>query len=173
MNKQMKLIFALVVVVVVLMGAIVFIATRPSNTTSNNTGTGAAATTSTGTSTSGTSASFDAKTATKVPAGQTPEVFVENYYKAVAAGNYEAAYQLLPQAKKEGQSVADFATQLKAYSITGYKMGASSTSGDTMTINADEITAGNGSFTMTWTFVKQGSTWLVKDRFMPGMQSAQ
>ena len=181
MKKQQQLVIGLIVVAVILAGAIVIIATRPNSTASNTnqstvttstaSGTGAAGNaTDAGTGTSTDTTTFDASTATKVPSGQTPAQFVEAYYKAVVGGNFTGAYDYLPQAKKEGQSKADFATQLKSYGITSYKMGSSNQSGDTLTIDADEITAGYGTFTTIWTFVQQNGSWLLKSKAVAGMQ---
>jgi len=179
MKKQQQLVIGLIVVAVVLTAAIVIIATRPTATpttnTTNNTSTESTSTdmsgkTNAGTGTSSDTTTFDASTATKVPAGQTPAQFVEAYYKAIVAGNFEAAYDFLPQAKKEGQSKADFASQIQSYGITSYKMGTSNQSGDTLAIDADEITAGYGTFTTIWTFVQQNGSWLLKSKAVAGMQ---
>jgi len=176
-KKQQQLIIGLIIVAALLVAVIlVLVLNKPQSssttggTSTETTSTAAGNATSAGTGTSSDTSTFDASNATKVPAGQTPEQFVEGYYKAIVKSDFEAAYAFLPQAKKEGQSKADFATQIKSYGITSYKMGASSTSGDTMTINADEITAGYGSFTTIWTFVKQGSNWLLKSKAVAGMQ---
>ena len=149
MKKQQILILGLVVVLVALIGAIVFIAVKPIGTTS---------------------ASSSSGTMTKVPSGQTPAQFVESYYKAVVAGDFETAYKSLPLAKQQTTSLADFTSQLKGYGITSYKMGTTNQSGSSMTIDADEVTASYGTFTTIWTFAKQGSDWVVKDKAVAGMQ---
>ena len=171
----MQLIVGLVVVVVVLIAAIVIFATPSASTSTAGQDTTTAATDMTGKTNAGTgmgadTTGFDPATATKVPAGQTPAAFVEAYYKASAAGDYPTAYQYLPAAKKQSQSEADFATQLKGYGITGYKMGATNENGANMTVEADQVTAAYGTFTSIWTFVQQDGVWLLKSKAVAGMQ---
>jgi hypothetical protein len=163
------LIAAILIVVIVIL-----IAAKPKSTPDaiNMTGSTPASTTaSAGTTSAGTDTStFDATTATKVPAGEQPIAFVEDYYKAVVKGDYQTAYQHLPEAKKEAQSLADFESQLKGYGITSYTMGTSNTSGSTMTIEAGEVAGAYGTFTTIWTFVKQGDSWLLQSKAVAGMQ---
>lgn len=180
-KKQQQLIVGLIIVAVLLVVVIVvLVATKPQSTATTATDQAQTATstataadmsgkTNAGTGTSADTSTFDPSNATKVPSGEQPTAFVEAYYKAVAAGNYQGAYQYLPQATKEGQSVADFESALKGYSITGYTMGQSNTSGSNMTIEADEQTA-YGTFTTIWTFVQQNGAWLLKSKAVAGMQ---
>ncbi|MCL2324793.1 MAG: hypothetical protein FWC48_04395 [Actinomycetia bacterium] len=176
-KKQTQLIIGLIVVAAVLVAAIVIFATRSTGTTGQTTASTATSPTAdmTGKTNAGTGATadttpFDMESATRVPAGQTPAQFVEGYYKAVVAGDFAAAYQFLPQAKKQGQSQADFATQLKGYGITSFKMGATNTSGTTMTIEADEVAGSYGTFTTVWTFVQHNGAWLLKSKAVAGMR---
>jgi hypothetical protein len=168
-KRQMQLIFGLIVVAVVLAAGIVIYATRstPTTTAANNNTT----TPSTSSTNPVATAPFDAETATKVPAGQTPEQFVEGYYKAVVAGDFANAYKLLPQTKKQAQSEAEFITQLKGYGITSFKMDPANKNGTSMTITVEETTASyGGGFATVWTFIQQSGTWLLKSKAMPGMQ---
>ncbi|MCL2332011.1 MAG: hypothetical protein FWC54_00795 [Actinomycetia bacterium] len=175
----MQLIAGLVVAAVLLLAVIVIFATQSSGTPpaateagapTNSASTDMTGKTNAGTGMSADAAGFDPATATKVPANQTPAAFVEAYYKASAAGDYQSAYQYLPAAKKQSQSEADFATQLKGYGITGYKMGATNESDVNMTVEADQVTAAYGTFTSIWTFVKQDGVWLLKSKAVTGMQ---
>jgi len=120
-------------------------------------GTGAAATTP-----------FDAKTATKVPAGTTPEAFVKAYNEAVVAGKYDAAYKMLPLDKQKSYGDAtQYAAQLKQYGINGYKMGKPTGSGDTISVVALPENP-SMPITYTWNFKKVGDTWYVESRVMGG-----
>jgi hypothetical protein len=131
------------------------------NTSSNTTGT-----TMPGTGT--TPQPFDPATATKVPAGETPDEYVKKYFEAVLAGDYAAAYERLPADKKAAQDQASFAEQLKGYGISAYTIDDVSEKGDEAQVYATATMAG-GSFQYLWTFVKGGDGWLVKSRTLPGM----
>ena len=75
---------------------------------------------------------FDAKTATKVPAGTTPEAFLKAYHEDVIAGKYDEAYKMLPLDKQKSYGDAkSYAEQVKGYGITGYKLGKPVEQGDT------------------------------------------
>jgi len=111
---------------------------------------------------------FDAKTATKVPSGTTPEAFVKAYNEAVIAGKYDAAYKMLPLDKQKSYGdAASYATQLKQYGINGYKMGKPVTSGDTASIVAEQDNP-SMPITYTWNFKKVGDSWYVESRVMGG-----
>ncbi|MBC7265448.1 MAG: DUF4878 domain-containing protein [Coriobacteriia bacterium] len=173
---QSKVVIALVAVVVVLVGVIVGLVVfkkpaTPAPTTSADGGATGGATSG---STSGMPGSttqnvpFDPKTATKVAAGKTPEDHVKAYFDAVVKGDFATAYDLLPADKKAAQDEAAFAEQLKGYGITSYKIDdVSEKDGETQVL-ATASMAG-GSFQYLWTFVKEGDTWLLKSRTLPGM----
>lgn len=116
-----------------------------------------------------TAAPFDAKKATEVPSGKTPEEFLKTYYEAVKTKDWKTAYDCLPSDKKAGQTLDDFGKQLEGYGITDYSIDKPTTSGDEMTIVAYQVT-GFGSFGSEWTFAKDGDKWLVKDKKMAGMK---
>ena len=111
-------------------------------------------------------APFDAKTATKVPAGLTPEQLVRTYLDNVVAGKYADAYKLLPVTNSYG-SAASFESQVKPYGITKGNMGKPVVSGDTVTIAAEQVTP-QMPITYTWTFKKVGDQWYVASRTMGG-----
>jgi hypothetical protein len=111
-------------------------------------------------------APFDAKTATKVPAGMTPETLVRTYLDDVIAGKFAEAYKFLPAANSYG-SAASFESQVKPYGITKGNMGKPVTSGDTVTIAAEQVTP-QMPITYTWTFKKVGDQWFVASRAMGG-----
>lgn len=111
---------------------------------------------------------FDEKTATKVPEGTDPVAYVEEYHKAVAAGDYEAAYKMLPLDKQQSYGDAKaYAEQVKAYGITSYEMGEPTEDGDTITVAATQVTP-QMPITYTWTLKKVGDTWFVASRTMGG-----
>ena len=111
---------------------------------------------------------FDAKTATKVPAGTTPEAFLKAYHAAVVAGKYDEAYKMLPLDKQKSYGdAASYASQVKGYGITGYKLGKVTESGDSASaVGLMENPA--MPITYTWKFKKVGDTWFVESRTMGG-----
>lgn len=111
-------------------------------------------------------APFDAKTATKVPAGMTPEQLVRTYLDDVVEGKFPEAYKLLPAANSYGNAAA-FEEQVKPYGITKGNMGKPVTDGDTITIAAEQVTP-QMPITYTWAFKKVGDQWFVASRTMGG-----
>jgi len=84
---------------------------------------------------------FDPKTATKVPAGMTPEAVVKAYLAAVVAGKYEDAYKMLPVDTQKNYGDANaYAAQVKAYGITSGETGKPVENGDTVTVVATQVT---------------------------------
>ena len=111
---------------------------------------------------------FDAKTATKVPAGMTPEVLVKTYNEDIIAGKFDAAYALLPLDKQQSYGSAKaYADQVKAYGITSYDMGKPVASADKVEIAATQVTP-QMPITYTWSFKKVGGQWFVASRNMGG-----
>jgi hypothetical protein len=111
---------------------------------------------------------FDEKTATKVPAGTTPLEFVKAYHEAVKAGDFEAAYKMLPLDKQTSYVDAkSYAEQVKAYGITGYELGEPTEEGDTFSISATQVTP-QMPISYTWTLKKVGDTWYCASRTMGG-----
>jgi len=111
---------------------------------------------------------FDAKTATKVPAGMTPVQLVKAYNEDVIAGKYGVAYKLLPidKQKSYGDATA-YETQVKAYGITSYNMGTPVETADSVSVAAEQVTP-QMPITYTWEFKKVGGQWYVASRTMGG-----
>jgi len=111
---------------------------------------------------------FDAKTATKVPAGKTPEDTLKTYGELILAGKYADAYKLLPLDKQQSYGdAAAYEAQVKAYGITAFNMGTPAVDGDTTTIVSEQVTP-DMPITYTWTFKKVGDQWFVASRTMGG-----
>ncbi len=169
-----KTVIALLVVIVVLLLAIVGIYVVGGDKTPSVTGVGTDGTGSTPTTAApagmgaGATTEYDAATATRLGDKETPETFVEAYFKELVAGDFEAAYNRLPTAKKSAQDAASFAGQLQGYGITGYKMGETTTSGEDTVVSGTAIT-GSGNFEYIWTFTKVDGKWVVKGRELGGM----
>ena len=175
-NSQQTIVIALVVIAVLLaalVGVIIFQQMQSSKLAT----TGAATSTDTSAGTGSTqmppasatsAAPFDAKTATKVPAGMTPAQLVKAYNEDVVAGKYDVAFKLLPIDKQKSYGdAAAYASQLKSYGITGYKLGTPTETGDSVTIAAEQDTP-QMPITYTWTFKKVSGTWYVASRTMGG-----
>jgi hypothetical protein len=111
---------------------------------------------------------FDAKTATKLPAGMTPEQALKAYNEAIMANKFDSAYALLPLAQKTSYGTPDaMGTQIKQYGITGYKIGTPVTNGSDVTIVAQQDTPAMN-ITYTWTYTKVNGQWFLKSRTMGG-----
>jgi hypothetical protein len=111
---------------------------------------------------------FDAKTATKVPAGSTPEQMLKAYGDDILANKYAEAYKLLPLDKQQSYGdAAAYEAQVKAYGITKFNMGKAVTEGDKMTIVSEQVTP-QMPITYTWAFKKVGGQWFVESRTMGG-----
>ncbi len=118
--------------------------------------------------TTGEAAPFDEKTATKVPAGTSPEDFLKTYHEDVVAGKYDEAYKMLPIDKQQSYGdAASYGSQVKGYGITGYKLGKATTDGDQTTIVALMENPAMP-ITYTWTFKKVGDQLFVVSRTMGG-----
>ena len=166
-----KIVYILLgVIVVLLIGVVAAIALQgPAKTASPTAAapTAPAATPPTGMTTA-TEDTFDPATATRVPAGETPEVFVETYFKDLVSKNYEDAYNRLPAAKKAAQDLQSFSDQIAGYGITGYEMGATTTVGEDTKVTCSAVTSA-GNFAYDWTFTKVDGEWVVKARVLGGM----
>ena len=109
---------------------------------------------------------FDAKTATKLPAGMTPEQALKAYNEAIMAKKYAEAYALLPLAQKTSYGTADaYGAQVSQYGITAYKLGKPQTSGTDVMISSEQDTP-QMNISYTWTYTKVGNVWYVKSRAM-------
>ncbi len=111
---------------------------------------------------------FDAKTATKVSSGKTPEEFLKTYGDDILANKYAEAYKMLPLDKQQSYGdAAAYEAQVKAYGITKFNMGKPVTDGDNVTIVSEQVTP-QMPITYTWTFKKVGGQWYVVSRTMGG-----
>lgn len=114
------------------------------------------------------SAEFDPATATKVPSGTTPLEFVTAYHEAVAAGEFDKAYKMLPVEKQQSYGNAEaYAEQVKAYGISGFEIGDPVEEGDTFSVVATQITP-QMPIAYMWTFKKVDDTWFCAARTMGG-----
>lgn len=111
---------------------------------------------------------FDEKTATKLPAGMTPEKALKTYMEDVLAKKWKEAYALLPLATKNSYGTADaYGQQVAAYGISGYALGKPQSVGTDVTIVSQQNTA-QMNISYTWTFTKVKDAWYVKSRAMGG-----
>jgi hypothetical protein len=171
-NNQQTIVIALVVVAVLLaalVGVLIYQQSQAAKLATLGTTTDQTQAPATTNQTPATTAGpFDAKTATKVPAGMKPDAFVKAYNEAVVAGKYDVAYKMLPLDKQKSYGdVASYTSQLKQYGITGYKMGTPQESGDTFSIAAVQENPAMP-ITYTWNFKKVSGTWYVESRVMGG-----
>jgi hypothetical protein len=166
-----KIVYILLgVIVVLLIGVVAAIAMQGPAKTATPTATAptAPATTPPAGMTTATEETFDPATATRVPEGETPEQFVEAYFKGLVDKNYESAYNRLPAAKKASQSLQSFSDQIAGYGITGYEMGATTTEGEDTKVTCSAVTS-SGNFEYIWTFTQVDGAWVVKARVLGGM----
>ena len=183
-NNQQMIVIALVVIAVLLaaiVGVVIWQQSKAATTLPSPTATGSTAPAATGApagmggATGGSAAApaaaagpFDAKTATKVPAGSTPEQMLKSYGDAILAGKFAAAYKMLPLDKQQSYGdAAAYEAQVKAYGITKFNMGAPATTGDKVTIVSEQVTP-QMPITYTWSFKKVGGQWYVESRTMGG-----
>jgi hypothetical protein len=171
-NKTTTMLLAVIAVLLVAVAVILFV----NQSGSNNPGT--PATTDTGGATGGMPSGmggstaevpFDPATATKVEAGKGPEDHVKAYFDAVVAGDYTTAFAMLPTSKQaEYGTEQAFSDQLKSYGIESYTIDDVAETDTESQVTASASMAG-GAFQYLWTFVKEGDSWLVKSRTLPGM----
>lgn len=113
---------------------------------------------------------FDEATAPKVPADQTPEQYVNQYYQATLDGDFDTAFVMLPTATQAsyGDS-ASYAAQLQGYGITGFSVEPQVEQDGTIYVVGTSETP-QMPISYTWTFVQGADgTWLAADRQMGGM----
>jgi hypothetical protein len=113
---------------------------------------------------------FDPKAATKVPKGTDPEAYVKAYYTACDKGDWQAAFDALPTAKKANNSPDALKQQVTGYGIKSFAITDSKVEGDKATVTVDQVTGQYGTFVNTWTFVKKDGTWLVESKAVTGMK---
>ena len=172
-DNQQTLVYALIAIAVLLAIIVVFMILRPAGTSSTLTGAAGSSTAPSSTQlpaamTKPVEVPFDPKTATKLPAGTTPDVQLKSYSDAVMAGKFDAAYAMLPLASQKAYgSATSMGSQIKAYGVTGFKQSAPQVSGSDTKITLEEDTA-QMNVSYTWTFTKVGNDWYVKDRTIAG-----
>ena len=169
-NNTNRIVMYLSIVVVVLLVAFVAVvivmsggtktATAPTSTVA---GTTATSTTQAGMSPS--AAGFDPATATKVPSSSDPVKFVTTYYQSILDKKWEEAFKMQPAASQVGQTVAAFQqTQEQMYGMTSFKIFSNKVGATDATVVVQQELGTNGTWSATWTFVKDKGTWLVQAR---------
>jgi hypothetical protein len=108
-------------------------------------------------------AAFDAATATKVPADSSPKAFVTAYYQAIIDKKWDVAFKMQPAASQAG-TVADFQSTQEMYGMTAFSIFTESTGAAEATVVVRQDLGTNGIWNASWTFVKDGGSWLVKAR---------
>jgi hypothetical protein len=175
-SNQQVIVYALVAIAVLLAAIVGFMIYNNSKTAttvapvasattgSDTTGAGAGA----GMPPAASPVAFDTKTATKLPAGTTPEQGLKTYMEDIKSGKFTDAYALLPLAQKTSYGSAEaYGTQVKQYGITGYSIGKPATAGSDVTIVTQQDTPAMN-ITYTWVFTKDGNNWYIKSRTMGG-----
>ena len=170
-NNQQVIVYALVAITVLLLAIVGFMVYNQMNNKTASVTAPTAASDTSGVPQMPPAASpvaFDPKTATKLPAGMTPEVALKTYMENVKAGKYPEAYALLPLAQKTSYGSPDsYGSQVKQYGISGYKLGKATSTGTEVSIVSEQDTAAMN-ITYTWVYTKSGSDWYVKSRTMGG-----
>ena len=113
---------------------------------------------------------FDPATGTQVPAGTTPEQWVNAYYDAAGKGDWETAFNHLPAAKQAGSSPDALKQQVEGYDVTGFTVVSANEEGDKATVVVDQQTGQYGTFVNTWVFVKNNGEWVVASKAVTGMK---
>jgi hypothetical protein len=171
-SNQQVIVYALIAIAVLLAAIVGFMIYNNMHSVPAPTASAASDTTGAGVASqmpaASTPVAFDPKTATKVPAGQTPEQALKTYMEDITGGKFADAYALLPLAQKNSYGTADaYGAQVKQYGITGYKLGKATTNGSDVTIVSEQDTPAMN-ITYTWVYTKSGDTWFVKSRTMGG-----
>jgi hypothetical protein len=158
----MYLLGAIVLLLIVLV-AVVY-ARQPAPVASNPGEPAVAATSTAMPGVNSSAGAFDKATATKVPSGQDPKAFVSAYYKAILDKKYDVAFKMQPAASQQGGTVQDFQGTQQMYGMKSFKIKDSQVQGEEATVQVEQDLGTNGTWGATWTFVKDGNTWLVKER---------
>jgi hypothetical protein len=164
-NRTVMILVAAVVVLFVAFIAVVVLSagSRNAPTASTDNGTTTGSTGATAMPGIASSASFDAATATKVPAGEAPKDFVSAYYQAIIGKEWDVAFRMQPASSQRG-TVADFQATQTMYGMKSFQVFSSTVNGSDATVVVEQDLGSNGTWNATWTFVKQNGTWLVKGR---------
>jgi hypothetical protein len=173
-QDQQRTIMILLGVVVVLLVAIVGVVIyngQPKTPAVASTSSLATGTTATGTGATAaqpgmapsTAAPFDAKTATKVPSGTTPEKYVSTYYQSILDKKFDVAFKMQPASSQQG-TVADFQATQEGYGMASFKVISSNVAADTATVDIEQDLGANGKWGALWTLRKVGADWYVESR---------
>jgi hypothetical protein len=167
-NKTVVYLLGGIAVLLVVLLAVLFYRGQGSTAVPDATAPGTSTETSTPPSMPGvgssTGAEFDPATATKVPAGETPEAYMKRYYQAIIDKKFDIAFKMQPATSQVNGTVDDFGATQTGYGYTAFSVVGASTQGDTSTVSADLTLGANGNWSVDWVFVKVGGTWLVKER---------
>lgn len=165
-NRTMLYLLGVVVVLLVVIVALVVVKGQGTNQQVVAPTTGAASSTSSATALPGvnSSAGFDIKTATKVPSGVEPKAYVTTYYQAILNKKWDVAFKMQPAASQAGGTAADFGATQTGYGMKSFKISSATAAGDTATVVVQQDLGTNGIWSVTWTFLKDGSGWVVKSR---------
>ena len=167
----MILLGVVVVLLVAIVGVVIYTGQQKTPAVVGAT-TGATATTSTGVGGAtaaqpgmapSTATAFDAKTATKVPSGTTPEQYVSTYYKNILDKKYDVAFKMQPATSQQG-TVADFQATQQGYGMASFKVISANIAGDTATVDIEQDLGTNGKWGALWSLKKVGSDWFVESR---------
>jgi hypothetical protein len=169
-NRLVMILAAAVVVLFIAFIAVVLVTTgSKSGTTASTSDTSTTSTTTASTTTTtntgmSSSTDFDASTATKVPSNTTPKDFVAKYYQSILDKKWSTAFKMQPAASQQGVTVAGFQETQEGYGMTAFSVFSSTVGSTDATVVIEQNLGTNGTWNSTWTFVKSGSTWLVKER---------
>ena len=105
-----------------------------------------------------------------VPANQTPEKYLDKYYKLYTDGNFKEAYKMLPASKKAEQSEKEYEDSHKTLPVESYKLGAKKQKGDQVVIEAKLKLKQFGTWTVSWYFVKDSKGYKVEDYAAAGSE---
>ena len=167
----MILLAVVVVLLVAIVGVVIYTSQQKTPAVATTAGSSlAGATTSTGGATAGqpgmapsTAAPFDAKTATKVPSGTTPQQYVSAYYQSILDKKFDVAFKMQPASSQAG-TVADFQATQEGYGMASFKVISANIAGNTATVDIEQDLGANGKWGALWTLQKVGADWYVESR---------
>jgi hypothetical protein len=171
-NRTVTYLLVAVVALLAIFIGIVMFRNQPGATGTAATGAGTPGASTTGTAPAGampgvqssTGAPFDPATATKVPAGETPEAYMGRYYQAIIDKKFDVAFKMQPAASQANGTAESFGQTQTGYGYTAFKVVGANTQGNTSTVSVDLTLGANGNWGVDWVFVKSGDNWLVKER---------
>lgn len=164
-NRTLMYLLGVVVVLLVVIVVLVFNSTRSTTPTASTTppsSVAPGATSMPGVQPS--TGAFDVKTATKVPAGTEPKAYVTTYYQSILDKKWETAFKMQPAASQANGTAKDFEQTQISYGMKSFKVLSATSQGDEAVVSVQQDLGTNGVWGATWTFVKSGSDWVVKER---------